>query len=325
VLRQSRLVLLLPIVIFMQTAQADTAAPSSNAALNNAIADAVRATRAEFSDANIKDDAIAVTVIDLRDAGKPVTGSFRGDQPTFPASVVKLFYLAYAQRLLEDGTLADSEELRRGISDMIVDSSNDATSFILDAITDAPNGGLLAPAEMERWAQKRNAVNRFFADLGYEKINVNQKAYCEGPYGRERIFIGPKFENRNKLTTDATATLLAEIAARRFVSSARSETMLALLARDRTKESTDPDDQAHGFIAGGLPPGTKVWSKAGWTSTARHDAAYVESEDESVHAVIVIFTTGVARHREIIPKLGGKLFAALREHGQGRRLQPFVK
>ena len=302
-----------------------TAPAFGQASLTDAIVSAVRAAQAQHVKENLADDDLAVTVIDLRDATNPVTGSFRGDQPMFPASVVKLFYLAYAQRLIEDGKLAESEELRRGLRDMIVDSSNDATSFVLDTITDAPNGGLLPPAEMEQWALKRNAVNRFFADEGYAKINVNQKAYCEGPYGRERIFIGPKLENRNKLTTDATAKLLAEIAQRRFGSPARSDAMLALLARDRTKKTTGPDDQAHGFIAGALPPSVKAWSKAGWTSTARHDAAYLESEDGTVRAVIVIFTTSHGRSRQIIPALGEKLYRSLSNGQPAASTQPVAK
>ena len=61
--------------------------------------------------------------------------------------------------------------------------------------------------------------------LGYTPppgINVNQKTYCEGPYGREQLFRGSKGENRNKLTTEATARLLAEIATGKAVTPARS-------------------------------------------------------------------------------------------------------
>jgi beta-lactamase class A len=302
------------------------AAPAAaQSRIDQVVAGAVRATQAEFAKANLKDDHVAVTVIDLSRRDAPQSGSFRGDQPIFPASVVKLFYLAYAQRLLEDGNLDDSDELQRGLRDMIVESSNDATSYVLDAITDAPNGAVLPPAEMERWAAKRDAVNRYFASLGYAKINVNQKAYCEGPYGRERAFIGPKLENRNKLTTDATATLLAEIALRRMVTPARSEAMLALLSRDRGGKRDGPDDQAHGFIAGALPPGANVWSKAGWTSSARHDAAYVESDDGAVRAAIVIFTSGHGGRREIVPALGKRLYEGLRNQGAAPATQPVVR
>ena len=76
--------------------------------------------------------------------------------------------------------------------------------------------------------------------------------------------------------------------------------MMKLLSRDRTAKSDGPDDQAHGFIAGALPPEVKVWSKAGWTSTTRHDAAYIETAD-GLKLVIVVFTTNHANEREIVP------------------------
>jgi beta-lactamase class A len=217
-----------------------------------------------------------------------------------------VFYLAAAHRWLEDGRLKESEELTRGLRDMIVESSNDATHYVLDSLTGVSNGAELSPAELKKWAEKRNAVNRHFASLGYrvgaDGINVNQKPWCEGPYGRERQFLGPKFENRNKLTTDATAGLLAEIAAGRAVSEARSAKMLELLKRDFAGKSEDPDDQAHGFTGLALEAGARLWSKAGWTSTARHDAAYVELPGGR-RLVIVTFTTDLAKERDIIPAI----------------------
>src|SRR5688572_29621164 len=238
--------------------------------LDDRVAAAVRETREQFKDEKLRDEDVAVTLIELDRNGESRSGSFRGDAPTFPASVVKLFYLAAAHRWLEDGKLSDSEELRRAMSDMIVDSSNDATAMFVEALTQAPGGEPLPPAEMKQWSQKRNAVNDYFASLGYtigggQGINVCQKTYCEGPYGRERIFLGEKFDNRNKLTTDATARLLSEIALDKSVTPARSKQMMKLLQRDRTAKSGGPDDQAHGFIAKVLAPGDKLWSKAGWT------------------------------------------------------------
>ncbi len=167
--------------------------------------------------------------------------------------MVKIFYLAAAHRWLEDGRLKETEELTRALRDMIVDSSNDATHYVVDALTGVSNGAELPPEEMKQWAERRNAVNRYFASLGYPVgpggINVNQKPWCEGPYGRERAFLGPKYENRNKLTTDSTARLVAEIATGRAVTPARSARMLELMKRDFSGKSEDPDDQAHGFTA----------------------------------------------------------------------------
>jgi hypothetical protein len=270
----------------------------------------------QFKADKLEENNLAITVIDLRDPANPRTGSFRGDQPMFPASVVKLFYLVATHQWLEDGKLQDTPELRRTMSDMIIDSSNDATAMIVDALSDAINGPPLPEAEMKQWIDKRNGVNRYFATLGYtiggaNGINVNQKTYCEGPYGREKLFIGAKYENRNRLTTSATAKLLSTIVTGKAVSAERSKQMMNLLKRDPTTKPSSNDDQNTGFSAGGLPPGSKLWSKAGWTNTARHDSAYIESGG-GMRVIVVTFTTGHSRQRQIIPTVARTVFESLK-------------
>ncbi|MFL6332101.1 MAG: serine hydrolase [Pyrinomonadaceae bacterium] len=278
--------------------------PAASARLQKVVDDAARVALERFKEKGLAEKHLAITLIDLTDPAHPERASFRGAEPIYPASVVKLFYLAAAHRWLEDGRLKESEEFTRGLHDMIVDSSNDATAFVLDSLTGVSSGAELSPAELKAWGEKRNVVNRYYAALGYAVgaagINVNQKPWCEGPYGRERQFLGPKFENRNKLTTDATARLLAEIVTGRAVTPERSRRMMELLKRDFAGKSEDPDDQAHGFTGLALEPGTRLWSKAGWTSTARHDAAYLELPDGR-RLVLVTFTTDFAKEREIIP------------------------
>jgi beta-lactamase class A len=78
------------------------------------------------------------------------------------------------------------------------------------------------------------------------------------------------------------------------VSPDRSKQMMDLLKRDPARQTEGPDDQATGYTAKALPAGSKLWSKAGWTSDRRHDAAYVETPDGGKF-VLVIFTTGHAR------------------------------
>src|ERR1044071_9487238 len=79
----------------------------------------------------------------------------------------------------EDKKIEDTAELRRALKDMIVDSSNEATQYILDVITHTTGGYELPPKEMEEWQDQRNGVNRYFESLGYTNINVNQKTFCE--------------------------------------------------------------------------------------------------------------------------------------------------
>jgi beta-lactamase class A len=277
-------------------------AATTSPALQAIVDEAARETLQRFKDKKLAENQLAITLINLRDAERPAMASYNGEQRIYTASVVKLFYLAAAHRWFEDGRLKETVELKRALRDMIVDSSNDATGYVLDVLTGTSSGVELPPAEMRKWQEKRNAVNRYFTSLGYTNINVNQKTFCEDAYGRENFGRGPNGENRNKLTTNATARLLAEIATRRIVTPARSDAMLELLKRDFSGKSNDADDQAHGFTGIALKDyaGARLWSKAGWTSKVRHDAAYIELPN-GARFVVVTFTEGHSNERNIIP------------------------
>lgn len=244
---------------------------------------------------------IAITAVDLT-TGSPQTGSYRGDVKIYPASVIKLFYLEAAHRWMEDGKTSDTPELRRALRDMIVESYNEATSYVVDVLTGTTSGPELPESEMLEWAAKRNSINRYFHSRGFTNINANQKPWGEGPYGRERVFVGEKYNNRNMLTTDATARLLTEIALGTAVSPKRSAEMLELMVRDPFGATEDPDDQAHGFTGPAVPRGAKLWSKAGWTSQTRHDAAYIEFPNGK-KLVLIIFTVNYAKDRELISNI----------------------
>ncbi len=185
--------------------------PESSPELQTLLSRAVGETLNSYQPRSFKADDISATLIDLRDANNLKQAEFRGDARIYPASVVKMFYMAALERILEDGKIKSSTELERGLKDMIVDSSNEATQYILDAITGTSSGAEMPAKEFAEWSFRRNTVNRFYSSLGYERINVNQKTHCEDAYGREQQFRNYKGENRNMLTTNATARLLAEI------------------------------------------------------------------------------------------------------------------
>jgi beta-lactamase class A len=283
-------------------------------ALQTLLSDAVGETINAFQAKNIKSDYIAATLIDLRDAENLKMASVRGDEKIYPASVVKLFYMVALEQMLKDGKIKLTPELERGLKDMIVDSSNEATQYILDVLTDTSSGGEMPAKEFAIWSYKRNAVNRYFSSLGFEHINVNQKTFCEDAYGREQQFRNYKGENRNMLNTNATARLLAEIVLGRAVSAERSKMMMDLLRREPFSETKDDGDQAHGFTGIALVnkklTGAKLWSKAGWTSSTRHDAAYVETPG-GLKFVLVVFTEKMAGERDIIPMIAGKILDKL--------------
>ena len=303
--------LLLLLLVFYVNAQESRA--TSNA-LQDLVNRAARTTLGRFADKQLQEKQLSITLIDMRDPAHPVTASFRGNERIYPASVVKLFYLVAAHRWLEGKKIEETPELSRAVKDMIVDSSNEATQYVLDVLTHTTGGYELPPKEMEEWQYKRNAVNRYFSSLGYTNINVNQKTFCEDAYGRERVSRGPNGENRNKLTTDATARLMMEIITGKAATPARTTLMMDLLKRNYTGESKDPDDQGHGFTGIALQgmEGVKLWSKAGWTSTTRHDVAYIEMPD-GLKFVLATFTTDHSNEREIIPTVARTVIQGLRD------------
>ena len=297
----SLIILLLSVSVAAQPL-AQTKPGSSATTLQTLVNSAARTTLTKFADKKLTENQLSITLIDLRDQQHPVTASFRGNERVYPASVVKLFYLVAVHRWLEDRKIEETPELKRAVRDMIVDSSNEATQYVVDVLTHTTSGYELSPEEMKDWQFKRDAMNRYFSSLGFTNINTNQKTFCEDAYGREKVSRGPNGENRNKLTTDATARLLGEIVSGRAVSAERSGQMMELLKRDFAGTSKDNDDQGHGFTGIALQgfTGAKLWSKAGWTSTTRHDAAYIELPN-GAKFVLVTFTTDHANEREIIP------------------------
>ncbi len=247
----------------------------------------------------------------------PVRGfTYRGVERIYPASVVKLFYLVAVNEWLEKGMSQTSKELERALRDMIVDSSNDATSLIVDILTGTTSGPELPTGPFETWKYQRNIVNRYYQSLGWEEletINVCQKTWGDGPYGRERAFVGELSDNRNMLTTNAIARLLHSIVGGVAVSSVRSQAMMGLLKRSLNDLPTDTEEnQVTGFLGGGLTENAQIWSKAGWTSKVRHDAAYIELPEQRPY-LLVVFTEGKAqaKSRDILPFVSGRVANAI--------------
>lgn len=244
---------------------------------------------------------------------------YRGVERIYPASVVKLFYLLAVHEWLEQGMIPPSAELDRAVRDMIVDSSNDATSLVVDVLTGTTSGPELPVGPFETWKSQRNIVNRYLQSLQWDEfqtINVNQKTWCDGAYGRERIFLGELMDNRNMLTTNAVARLIHAIVGGVAVSAGRSQHMMALMKRslDPAELAADPENQVTGFLGAGLPLETSLWSKAGLMSQVRHDAAYMEIPDRQP-CVLVVFTEGKAnsKNESILPFVAQQVAGALAE------------
>ena len=262
-------------------------------------------TVAEFEKSGLTDDGLSISVIDLgKTAGPLPAGAFRGDVFYYPASVVKAFFLAYYEAEKEAGRVKDTPELARAVKDMISVSSNDATGFVVDSITQTTSGPEIADTgQWKTWKARRNAVNRFFEARGYKDFNANQKTFCEDAYGRDQVFRdGGK--NRNRVSTDTVARLFKEIALGELAGAVGTEEMLRLLSRDVTAEKPLEDFELEDarLAARKLPAGTKMWAKSGDAYDVHHLVARLQFGNGR-DLVLAVFTKGVKTVPDVIPRV----------------------
>ena len=281
------------------------ATPLPPADLQQAVDRIARESVEKFAPGGLHADQLAITVVDLGAPGGPLWSSYRGREPFYPASVVKLFYLVAIHARMQAGEVRSSPEIERAMHDMIVDSSNDASQAVFQVITGTTSGPELEGAALREFEERREWVNRYFAGLGYEGINANQATYAEGPYLRDRQARGPHYEKNNRLHTDATARLLLAIVNGEAVSRERSAAMLQLLHRDPFLKD-NPDEQATMMSGQALPPGSEYYAKAGWTDTTRHDAAYIRLPTGARY-IAVIFTRDNSKQTQIVPYIARRL------------------
>lgn len=287
-----------------------SSSPTDDANLSLIAKQAADSAVAKFAPQKVTAEQLGITILQLqRSSNDWKQGTFQGDTAMYPASVVKLFFLAYLQQQLQDRKARLTPELNRAMTDMIVESSNDATALVVDTSTGTTGGPELSPRELKTWMAKRQAVNRWFTRLGYPTLNACQKTWNEGSYGRERQGYGPKMELRNSLSPNVCARLMAEIALNKIVTPDRCAEMRKLLSRVIVAEG-EADYQSKAFTGSVVPKGTKLFSKAGYTSTVRHDVAYIVAPD-SREFVMAIFTKDQSETLELIPSIAKTILQRL--------------
>jgi len=251
----------------------------------------------------LKDEDIALSAIDVTSLTTLSRGDYHGDAPFYPASVIKLFFMADVYATHREG-VPDAD---RALKEMIALSDNDATAYLVDVLSGETAGPSLEGRALRRFVEHRREINRRFQRLGYQdNISAMMKPWSFGPYGRELQLLGANRENRNKLTANACAALLLWIVRRRAPG---AEGMMTLLSRPLAPLRED-ENQVKEFLGEALPPESKLWSKAGWTSEVRHDAAYFELPNGR-RMILIVFTRGLATDLTLLPAIARNVFAEM--------------
>ncbi len=198
-------------------------------------------------------------------------GSYNGDALAYPASCVKLAYMAAAMAWCRENGLPPTH-LDHAVRPMIVKSDNVQTGVVVDTITSAPNIDDLTTTTDPRWAEwveKRHYTARYLDSRGLLGNQVIlHKTYPtnsgEWPTGAEKV--AREVFGMNKMQPRLSASLMLEIAKGKLEPHAQAY-MLELLEHDRWKSNS-----VLGFA---LPPGSRYHNKPGLAYDTLEDIAYV--------------------------------------------------
>ena len=251
----------------------------------------------------LKAEDLAISIVDVTNPAIVARADHQGDARFYPASVIKLFFMAdvYTTHKQRMG------DVDRALREMIVVSDNDATAYLVDLVANTVPGPPLEGRALNRYIEHRRDINRRFQKLGYaDNVSAMMKPWSFGPYGVDRQVLGPNRVNRNMLTANATASLLLWIQRLRTPG---AQEMMKLLERPLAPVREE-ENQVKEFIGASLPEGSRLWSKAGWTSEVRHDAAYVELPNGR-KLILVIFTREIAEDVTLIPAITKNVLAEL--------------
>ncbi len=231
----------------------------------------------------------------------------------YPASIVKIVYALATQVWLKKDLIVETEELRRALYEMVANSNNDATSYILDVLTGTTSGPSLNEQNFQAWKIQRKLINEWLDSLQWPEIknwNCSQKTWSEGPFGREKNFYGNNNENRNSMTTDGSARIFESIMTNEMLTKKESEEFIKIFQRslDPFLRKQDLENQVDGFLGEGIPLASKLWSKAGLMSEVRHDVAWWKAPNKNP-MLAVVFTTGkeLVKDQFLLPAISSEL------------------
>lgn len=270
------------------------------------------------SDARLRRQKIRVSVIDIPNIGAPERAHWNGDSPVYPASVPKFVYLMAAFAWRDQGRLEIDPAFDRQLRDMTYQSSNRATQRVVRRLTDTEAGPRLGPAEYHDFRERRHRVKRWLQGMGVEGLHTVHPTYDGGGdlYGRDLQFLedetvegclpdrtGP-YKNRQAMTSNGTAQLLALLAEDLALSPASSAEVRERMRRDTRKQPY----LAHRIAGGGdRRPDLEVFSKTGTWGPIFADAGILRHASGH-QLVIAAFVEGKPAYRgSFIAKLTRRL------------------
>jgi len=263
---------------------ADTSAFTivDDAAMNSAVAN----VRSQFL-ATRTFDRLSATILVRQQDGTWKRGSYEADRIEYPASCVKLAYLAAAMRwCAQNGRPYDY--LDASVRPMIEVSDNVATGEVVDAITGAPNvtnPNKPGTISFNDWYAKRRYTENFLTSRGLlDNQTVLHKTYPtnsgSSPTGYEAD--AQTLRGGNRMQPKLSASLMLEIQ-KGAIEPGANAYMRGLLTHERFG-----GDSSIGF---GMPPGATFENKIGIAYDTLEDIAYVKMPNGK-EFILAAYTNG---------------------------------
>ncbi len=253
---------------------------------------------------------LSISLVDLNQIKCCAYASYQDEQPRYPASVVKLFWLIALFHQIEAQYINPEEVSHEDLVNMIRYSTNESASHVLDKLTNTQSQTANLPdKELSEWVEKRSWVNRFFKDV-FGEINIKQKTFSAS-YPNPGSAIGPDYQifflkpdstliSKNEVTTKQMMRLLVDIDQGKAIPTNYIDTVKELLKRDLNLSDSQNSsyNSIKSFLGEGLPSDTEFYSKMGVTSNHRNDGAIIRSPDGTIAYVLVIFGDNTAFYQD---------------------------
>ncbi|GAM62087.1 hypothetical protein JCM19232_5051 [Vibrio ishigakensis] len=260
----------------------------------------------ESYEREIAEGNIAIYLASAKTPDKPIL-SINAESLFYPASVCKLFYMACFYDKVQRKELIADEEDWRAVKNMVAFSSNDATGYMVNRLCDTSSGANLSEAMLSSWIEKRKHIQRWLEQthlsIPSEQYALYHSTVDESPYGRDKQ--AREVLGGNLVSAYACSQMMAKIFDQNCYQAEMREQMKQLLSKhaNENRQAADGLDQVNDFICGSLPVGAKCWSKAGWTSSVKHETAFISLDVGDF--IISFFSQGeeLAQKPQIMPDL----------------------
>jgi beta-lactamase class A len=289
----------------------------------------------EVTNDQLKKEDLSISIIDV------TRGEIAGYQSTrmnYPASVVKLFWAVALYEQIDRKLWRNPETFDKLARKMILESDNEAASFIVDSISGAPSISKdLSDKDWQAWHSKRLFINQFFSKGGYEDLNVSHKTYpipylkLSEPLGTDQRarLEGTTLEKpkSNQVSAEQAAKLMYETCSVPTLSVESAKKICSWLGRNLKDTAwqkapgipINDFNPIRGFMGEGVAKerGVTIRSKAGWTKGSRQEVVAIKSSNGNVFIVAVFANSpAYATDAQVFPNISSKLYSALTKKQQ---------